>query len=408
MLLLMAAAFQNCTEEKSGPIDDDGSVPKPISNPSVENVAGGAIISYELPKDPNLLYVKAVYERNGKMIETKSSYFKNYIMVEGLGDTDEHTVTLYAVSRSEKSSEPKTVKITPLTPCTTTILESLKIRESFGGMKVGFENVTSTSQLPNNVVIQVMVWDEKDSEWKEVDAFYTGLSQGVFSVRGLKSEKKKFGFFVKDTWGNKSVMLEKELTPIYEEELNVAKITYQKDKFPIPQIPPLTKTGTPIVTPGNSSSNKFENLFDGVIGNTGMFHTSERQPMPAWIPMDLGVTVKLSRYKIWQRMHDNNSTYFYSHGNPHEWELWGTNDPKDVNSWVRLDHRIMVKPSGLPLGQVNNDDVEAARAGHEYELDLDVPAVRYLAWKHIDNWASIGGTTGFLHMSEMKFWGQIQ
>jgi hypothetical protein len=408
ILILAAATLHSCKEELSTPVDGDGRAPQAISNPIVTNISGGAVITYDLPDDPNLLYVKAVYERNGKTIESKASYFKNFITVEGLGDTNERTVTLFAVSRAEKSSEPKTVKINPLTPSTVKVAESLNIRESFGGMKIGFENVASTAQLPNNIVIQVMVWDEKESEWKEVDAYYTGLSKGDFSVRGLKSEKRKFGFFVKDTWGNKSAWLEKELTPIYEDELDVKKITYQKDKFLVPQIPPLTKTGTPIVTPTNNGSEPFPNLFDNKIGNTTIFHTSERQPLPAWIPMDLGVKVRLSRYKIWQRMHDNNSTYFYSHGNPHEWEIWGTNTPGDVNSWVLLDHRVMVKPSGLPLGQVSNDDVSTARAGHEYEFDLNVPAVRYLAWKHIDNWASIGGSTGFLHMSEMKFWGQIQ
>jgi hypothetical protein len=174
---------------------------------------------------------------------------------------------------------------------------------------------------------------------------------------------------------------------------------------PIPQIPPLPASGKPIVHPGNSSNWPWIRLFDNLLGNTG-FHTSERMDMPFWLPIDLGKEVLLSRYKFWQRMHDNNSTYFYSHGNPHEWEIWGTNTPNDVNSWILLDHQVQVKPSGLPIGQVSNDDVSVARDGHEYEFPVGTKPVRYIAWKHIDSWAAIEGTTGFMHMSELKIWGQ--
>ena len=406
-LFLLTTILFGCKEEFSEPIDENGSAPKPIANASIENISGGAIISYTLPDDPNLLYVKAVYERNGTTVESKSSYFRNYVVVEGLGDTNERNVTLYAVSRAEKSSDPVNVKIAPLAPSISLVLTSLDIVESFGGMSVKFENPASTASLSNNIVIGVLLWDTNLNEWKDVDAHYTGLDSGSFSVRGLPSVEQKFGFFVRDTWGNKTEIIEKVLTPIYEEEIDVSKITYAKGKYPVPQVAPFPATGGPVLEPGNLSSWPFGSLFDGKIGNSG-FHTNERNPVPIWIPMDLGVKAQLSRYKIWQRMHDNNSTYFYSHGNPHEWEIWGTNTPTYPNSWQLLDHQVMVKPSALPVGQVNNDDVEIARLGHEYEFPLGTPAVRYIAWKHIDSWAAIEGSTGFLHMSEMKLWGQIK
>jgi hypothetical protein len=406
-ILFLTAFLFGCKEEYSTPIDDTGDAPMAVINPSAESIAGGAIITYTLPNDPNLLYVKAVYERNGAMVESKSSYFKNYIVIEGLGDINERDVKLYAVSRGEKASDPVSIKIIPEAPAIAGVLSSLKVLASFGGMSVSFQNPAATAAIPNNIVVGILVWDTRLNEWQDVDAYYTGLENGTFSVRGLEAVERKFGFFVKDTWGNKTEIIEKVLTPIYEEELDVKKITYAKGKYPVPQNMPLPVTGGPVLEPGNLSSWPFTNLFDGVIGNSG-FHTNERNPVPIWIAMDLGVTAKLSRYKIWQRMHDNNNTYFYSHGNPHKWEIWGTNTPTDPNSWVLMDNRTMVKPSGLPVGQVNNDDVEIARLGHEYEFPLSAPAVRYIAWKHIDSWASIEGTTGFIHMSEMKLWGQVQ
>lgn len=407
LFLSMSLAFSGCEEEMREPMDKNGGGVQAIESPVVENIAGGAIIRYALPDDPDLLYVKAVYERNGKPVESKASYFKNFVLVEGLGDTRQREVTLYAVSRSEKASAPVTVKINPLAPAITGTLASLDVLESFGGMSVKFQNPESKPERPNNIVIGVLLWDEVLQEWKEVDAHYTGLAGGAFAVRGLEAVEQKFGLFVKDTWGNHTDTIEQVLTPIYEEELDVSKISYAKGKYPVPQKAPLPVTGSPVLEPGNLSSWPITKLFDDQIGNNG-FHTTERQPVPIWIPLDLGITARLSRYKLWQRMHDNNSTYFYSHGNPHEWEIWGTNTPNDPSSWVLLDHRVMVKPSGLPVGQVNNDDVEIARAGHEYEFPLGTPAVRYVAFKHIDSWAAIEGTTGFLHMSEMKFWGQIQ
>jgi hypothetical protein len=404
LLVVLASCYK---EELHKTIYSSEGAPGPVSNAVVKNIHGGAIIEYSLPDNENLLYVKAVFERQGKIVESKSSFYKKSILIEGLGDTLQREVKLYTVSRSEESSQPVSITINPLAPAIKDVLTSLQIKESFGGMNINFQNPESTGEKPYNIVIGIVGWDSTLNEWKDVDAYYTGLSGGNFSVRGLAAVKRKFGFFVKDTWNNITDTIVQELTPIYEEEIDGSKITYAKGKFPVPQIAPLPIGGGPVLEPGNLSSWPFDNLFDGEIGNNG-FHSNEKNPIPAWFAMDLGKTIRLSRYKVWQRMHDNNTTYFYSHGNPHEWEIWGTNTPNDVNSWVLLDHEIMVKPSDLPIGQVNNDDVEIARNGHEYEFPLSTPAVRYIAWKHIDNWASIKGATGFLHMSELRFWGQIQ
>lgn len=396
-------SLQSCKEEFMKPIYSKTGAPAAIKNAVVENIPGGAVISYTLPDDASLLYVKAVYERKGKMVESKSSFYKKEVLVEGLGDTKAREVKLYAVSRSEEASEPVSITINPLAPPIYDVLASLDIKESFGGMNVKFDNKESTVERPYNIVIGVVAWDEHLNEWKDVDAYYTALPDGGFSVRGLEAVERKFGFFVKDTWDNETDTLAVNLTPIYEEQLNAP--TDMRKKFPIPQVAPLPIDGSLVAEPGNLGSWPFTALFDDKMGNNG-FHSNEKNPIPAWFPMDFGQPVRLSRYKVWQRMHDDNSTYFYSHGNPHEWEIWGTNTPSDVNSWVLLDHRIMQKPSGLPIGQVTNDDVEIARAGHEYELPLETQAYRYIAWKHIDNWASINGALGFLHMSELRFWGQ--
>lgn len=401
IFLLSLITATACVEQGMGPIEKDQKAPSPVTNVLVENLPGGAKISYTLPDNPNLLYVKADFNIGGQPQEVKSSYYNNNLIVEGFGDTKEYEVTLYAVSRSEVASPGVKTVVKPLPAAMYDAFSSLVVKESFGGFNTWFENPGK-----GNIVIGVIRLDTIANEWVEVDNYYTGLQSGVFSVRGQQPISSIYGFFVRDRWNNRTDTLKLRLTPIYEEELDTKLFKDLRSAGnPIPQLPPLPASGQPIVHPTNLSSWPWTRLFDNLTGNTG-FHTTEKKDVPFWLPIDLGKEVLLSRYKFWQRMHDNNSTYFYSHGNPHEWEIWGTNTPNDVNSWILLDHQVQVKPSGLPIGQVSNDDVSLARDGHEYEFPVGTKPVRYIAWKHIDSWAAIEGTTGFMHMGELKIWGQ--
>lgn len=396
--LLLFSILPGCQKSSNTPIDTNKNAPGPIRNAVVENLSGAARISYVLPKDENLLYVRAEYEVNGVKKEAKSSFLKNTIVVEGFGDTTEHTVTLYAVSRAEISSTPVKVTITPLTPAVTKVRRTLTTETSFGGFRVTFRNEDRA-----NIVIVALLWNESQLEWRQIDANYTASDSGVFKVRGLESKLQKFGVFVRDRWGNLSDTMKFELVPIYEEQLDHTKFADIRKKFPIPQVAPLPTSGMPMLEAVDySSSYPMRNLYDG--NTSSMFHTKQNYDQPIWIPIDLGVNARLSRYKIWQRT----GSFYYSHGNPHEWEIWGTNTPSDVNSWIKLDHQIMIKPSGLPIGQNSNEDIDVANAGQEYEFPANVPPVRYIAWKAIDCWGAIGGQTGFFHLFELSIWGQVQ
>jgi len=397
-LYLSLNILPGCQKDSNKPIDPDKNAPGPIKSPQVENMAGAAKISYVLPKDQNLLYVRAEYEINGAKKEAKSSFYKNSVVVEGFGDTTEHKVTLYAVSRAEISSDPVSVIIKPLTPPLIKVRRSLSTETSFGGFTVKFKNEDLA-----NIVIIAMLWDESQLSWRQVDADYTALDSGVFKVRGLESKQQKFGVFVRDRWGNLSDTLKFDLTPIYEVQLDHTKFSDIRKKYPIPQVAPLPASGNAMIEAVDySSSYPMKNLYDG--NTSSMFHTKQNVDQPIWIPIDLGVNARLSRYKIWQRT----GSFYYSHGNPHEWEIWGTNTPQDVNSWVRLDHQIMIKPSGLPIGQNSNEDIDIANAGQEYDFPENMPKVRYIAWKAIDCWGAIGGQTGFFHLFELSLWGQVQ
>lgn len=392
LLLFMTVAMAACKEEVMGPIEKDGAIPGPVINVQVENLPGAARITYSLPKDKNLLYVKAAYEIKGEKVEERASYFKNTLTVMGFGDTREKEVLLYTVSRSEVASAPVSVKVKPLPPPIEDIYASLLTIPAFGGVNVAYKNVHKAK-----VVVEVLL--DSSGTWLPLGAEYTELEEGNFSIRGMRPEERTFGFFVRDRWSNHSDTLVVKHTPIPEELL--AAPTYKRNTWPIPQRPPLP-FNTPLVTPGNLSSWPFDEMFNDVMSSGDGFHTNERNPLPIWIPFDLGQQVKLSRFKLWQRQ----SGYLFNHGNPHRWEIWGTNTPTDTSSWVLLGSYLMKKPSGGDVpGVETSQDTDVGNAGQEYDFLPSAPPVRYMAWKNIDSWGNIGGETGFFHLTELKLWG---
>src|SRR5690606_18906910 len=106
------------------------------------NINGGAIIYYTLPNDNDLLGAKAVYtfSENEETLEAYASAFKDSIIIEGYANTNEHTVQLYAVDRSNNLSEAVPVTIRPLTPPVSLIRETLTANATFSGVRVIWEN----------------------------------------------------------------------------------------------------------------------------------------------------------------------------------------------------------------------------------------------------------------------------
>jgi hypothetical protein len=401
VLSLMIATI-GCKEEIHAPLYGDETAPKPVSNPQVQNLPGGAQITYTLPDDPNLLYVKAVFENRGAMQEAKSSLYKNTVLIEGFADTSEHEVSLYAVSRSEVASTPVKVKIKPLEAPIWGVYKSLIPIATFGGINVAYKNVTKA-----NIVIGVVVKDSLGF-WQHVDFHYSSQEANNFNIRGFEPVERTWGIYVKDRWDNKTDTLVIKLTPIYEELLDKTKFKdIRSNNYPIPQVAPLPQSGLPMVNAVDySSSYPLKNLWDDKTST--MFHTKEKYDLPVWVPIDLDQTgvnkFKLSRFKIWQRT----GSFTFNHGNPHKWEIWGTNTPTVASSWIKLGDWTMTKPSQRPVGDNSNEDTQVATDGQEFDFPAGLPPVRYIGWKNIDSWGSIDGATGFLHLMEMTIWGQKQ
>src|SRR5690606_35032181 len=103
-----------------------GPAPKQVTDIRVLNTPGGAEISYNHPKDKQLLYVQAEVESSqGKIRTAKSSFYTNSVHIEGLPDTTEYQVKLYSVGKNNKFSEPIVVTIKPETPPVQAVYRSL-------------------------------------------------------------------------------------------------------------------------------------------------------------------------------------------------------------------------------------------------------------------------------------------
>lgn len=393
LLFLTIGVLCSCDEDEKRPLVKDSSPPGPVTNVEVENLPGGARISYTMPADKDVLYVEATFESvNGKLNNWKSSVFNNSIEVAGFPDTVIYTVALHAVDQSENRSPAVNVNIQPTTPPITLIAESIKINPDFGGIGISWVN-------DNQAEIAVIVEAENEvGELEQVDIRYSSQKKDNFAVRGFDTIPRLFSVFVRDRYDNLSDKKQVTIKPLFEQNLDKNVMNPLK----LPHDAP------------DAWGWVISNLFNDNIGGAG-FHTpqgwtddnpTDEYPAPNrhFFTFDLGVIAQLSRFKFWQRQ----GTWLYYHGNPRYFEVWGAaelNQNGTFDGWTKLiENGEVPKPSGLPLGQVSNDDVELAGRGHEYIFPLDAPPVRYIRFVNLQNWSG----SRFMHIMEMEFWGEIQ
>src|SRR3546814_3306956 len=98
--------------------------------------------------------------------------------------------------------------------------------------------------------------------------------------------------------------------------------------------------------------------------------------IPHHFQFDLGVTAKLNRLVMWQRGAFDQQSLLFNSGNLRKWEIWGSSEPADNGSydgWTQLLSCESVKPSGLPQGKKNSDDIDHAQQGELFTFSEDSP-----------------------------------
>lgn len=376
-IFTMAITFLivSCDQNNLEPLENNSTPPDQVENVAVENLAGKAKITYTLPSNQDLLYVKAVYTlASGRIMEVKSSYYNNSLTVEGFADTDEHEIKLYAVNRSETESIPVVVKIKPLEAAIWGVFRSIVSKPAFGGVFIEASNLTR-----ENLSILVMEKDEQSDWVVNPRSIYTSTDIIGKTIRGFTPVNHDIAITVRDRWLNTTDTIFTSVTPY--EEFTLAKSGYKH--FPLPGD---TKTHTSAIPSG---------MWDGNIMDwPKVFLTDGSVPGQHVVTFDTGVLAKMSRIVIWDYPEYYNGRTYYYIGDLKEFEIWGSASPNPDgsldSSWFKLGTYNAVKPSGLPFGQQTTEDYDTAVAGFSWEFDVNAPKVRYLRIVSLKNWAGIG------------------
>lgn len=403
IILVTGFFLQSCEEEYHNPVNEGGTAPEPVLNARVtESLPGGAKISYQLPKDKNILYVKAQAEiREGLTREIKASLYSSELIIDGFADTTEYVVYLYTVGRNNLESEGVSVKVKPDTPPVWTVFKSIKesVSETFGGFKFSINN-------PSEANMRIII-STPDSVGNMVtaNAIYTSVPSDEFSVRGYDSIPRLFSFCIQDRWGNEATF-DSIFAPWFEEKLD-------KKKFLALELP---GDMTRITASGNTKYIEYawdEKLTDDgqlfqTTGTTGVL-------LPHKFAFDLGVKARLSRVVVHGRLrygmaYSSQTAYVYNAGAPKEWRIFGSNEPNPDGSWdvswipMRSAPCVSFKPSGLPLGEFSEEDYQRQMNGEEFDIDDQTP-VRYLRWSVDKVWG--GASYSFFNIAEITIYGQI-
>lgn len=388
-MTILSLGIVSCSEEPIGQTPTNSNPPSPVKNVQVESIPGGARITYELPKETDISYVKGEYMFQGKIRVVRSSVYNDVMKVEGLGSVEPVDITLYTVNHSEVASLPVKASFTPGTPPVRDIINSLEMQTDFGGVKVTWVNESGTE-----IGITLLTSDEK-GELTEGETLYSALKEGDYSFRGYDTKERTFAICITDKWGNVSDTIKSVHIPYYETLLDKSK--HKQTVLPLDNNTALG--GWP-----------FSNLFNGAIGNNGWHTTEPGNRMPLFFTIDLGTEAKISRFKLWGRQ-----GYEYLHNNIKFFEVWGATGYKSGQmedywetgsfwetdgDWEMLGDFYTYKPSG-EVGPVTNDDKTYFNNGFEFIIPLDKKNVRYLRFKMKANWS--GGNA--LHISELSFYG---
>jgi hypothetical protein len=358
----------SCNEDRIGQPPKDSIPPSPVFNVQVEELPGGAKITYELPNEQDISYVKGEFLFQGEKRDVRSSIYENSLIVEGLGSVEPVEITLYLVDHSENISEPVTKTFTPKRPPIETILESMKLVADFSGCNVAWEN-------PLGVEIGLFFLAADDEGvLEEIDVLFTDAVKYNHTMRKKEGQfdtnERLFAVTVMDKWGNTSDTVYAILAPFFEKELD--KKLFAEGNLPY----------------DNTSVNNnrpLRNIWDGktnVIWHTvaGTITIS-----PQFFTINLGVEAKLSRFILWNR----GESYYYGQFNPQFFEVWGARELKTEvpneywyedwkNDWELLGDYEVVKPSGSPYGTVTADDKAIADAGFNFPFPLSSEPARYV------------------------------
>ncbi|MDR2130420.1 MAG: DUF4959 domain-containing protein [Odoribacteraceae bacterium] len=377
---MMMILCMSCGDNQKEPAVENSNPPGKVTNVTVDNQPGQAEITYQLPSDPDLQYVKAVYKLNSGVIrEVKASFYTNSMLLDGFGDTDIHDVEVFAVNRSGIASEPEIVRVKPLENPIWDVRRSLVVKDDFSGFNVSAENPAE-----HGVAIEIMMKNEL-GKWENLEGIETKLPTINQSKRGLDTLSYEISLTVRDRFLNYTDTLYTTVNPLYEVMLDKSKF---KD---------MRLTGD---APIHLSTHPMSNMWNGVYAHTNsnrwLTNPSPDIYAPQVSTIDLGVPVSLSRITIFNWSYGTSTItgnrMMYGGEHLRYFEIWGMlGYPPNVASfdgWVKLGDFENIKPSGLPHGEETQEDFDVAVKGFDYTFPIEYATkVRYIRLKVIKTWS---------------------
>ncbi|MGV8092829.1 MAG: DUF4959 domain-containing protein [Mangrovibacterium sp.] len=418
-----------CSEKKDWLDPRDATAPGSVSNVRVTNLNGGAILTYTLPADKDLMGVKAVYSYNGDDVpkETFASAFSDTIVLDGYGDTDEHIVELFAVDESGNLSVPVQTTIRPLTQPIKLIRETLKVQPTFAGVRASWQNPLKKAM---NITLFTI-----DSVGERVlfDRYYSNAVEDGYTFRKFEAREQAFHIELGDRWDNYSVPLDTVLTPLFEEQIkgkNVWQLYGSGDNS--------AKMRGDVFLP---HTQPFSRVCDGILDDTYWYVRpltfsawvaggSTTDLYPQYFTIDMGRKAAYSRLKYYTR----DRTPVYSAWVWIEFEVWGTNNPKPVSEvgdgslpdnlrywtsweeiggidqwkegWEKLCDCVIRFPSGTPntaISVTSAEDIAFVKAGFEFPVDDDMTAESFRYLRFVLKKQNISPT--YIQVQELEFFG---
>lgn len=392
LLSVLLAFATGCEEEVT-----DTTPPGVVSNIEFEPTNGGAIITYALPDDSDLLYVRAEYTNAlGNKVFKSASRFTNTIEVDGFNDKSStaHNIKLYTVDRSNNKSEAVDVQITANKSFIYLVQESLSLAADLGGVSVNWENPAAKT------VFVYMYYNDGDNEYERI--LSSSSTSEELIMRGMEAISYDFSIVVEDFSGNKTDKVSiGTYKPLFEEKI---------DKSTWTLVPNLS-------VDANAWEGETTAFWDDVIDvnniadDNSYFMISRDNNggalnYPMDIVIDLNKQVKVNRFVVWQRAFDyenrtgdnvSDTYYYYKSENLRAFDLWASNDKQE---WIKLGNFDIGDPRDAD-GNVPADKIQEAIDGHEFSLESTSEPFRYLKFSITANY----GSEIYINGSEITLYG---
>lgn len=368
----------------------DKQAPGVVTNVEITPTHGGALITYELPADTDILYVKASYTNTlGQDMFKVSSFYDTTIELVGYNDVNQHEVKLEVYDRSNNVSDAVTETFAPLESHIELAKQNMEITPDFGGVRLVWENVSAKT-----LFTYLFYTDSNGNEISEI--IPSALEHEKKVIRGMDTIQKEFFIQVEDFHGNKTELVSKGYhSPLYEEEIDKSKWTLVSS----------------MSVDGNAWEGKTENMWDGIV-DTKESNDDNSYCMiwrnnnggqlnyPMDIVIDMHASVVVNRFTVWQRAFwygNENEYFYYQNENIKAFEMYASNNLTD---WTPIGE-FALEDLKDESGNVPAAAIQDAIDGHDFELEEYTRPFRYLKFSVTENF----GSEEYVNISELSLFG---